>query len=334
MRILNKIFYILLILVSFLLIGITSLFELGLGEGTLKDPIFYLTQLITDLALILVTMGTIYLIIDKFKETNKEYIDTDKFISDFAQDKRYIPSLVSKFLEHTNRKRKIKQHKFNLNKKLYLLINYRPWYWWIFPWRWGKKRYTDEDLHIWNFGTDEQKQNNDYCRKRLLIEEQLQEDIIEKTIDTTFVKYDRITESIILGGYYEKQSNKGPNEFVEQYLTFKIVKHKTPALLLSFGFTFLLSMVVVESLVFKTNALASLLVKVASLIWNAFIAIRYGKQLCDTTILKDIRFRKGLITEYDKWVIQEANKVKPQIEQKEELPDGTTSPIGITGKNT
>ena len=164
----------------------------------------------------------------------------------------------------------------------------------------------------------------------MLIEEQLDDTIIEKNIDSTYVKYDRITEEVILGGYYDKATKKGPNEFVEQHLTAKIISNKLPTLLMSFGFTFLLSMIIVESLVLKSEALVSLLVKIISLVWNAFIAIRYGKQLCYSVILKDIRFRKGLITEYKKWLLQEAELTK----KEEQVNDRPKQIIGTVGENT
>src|SRR5574344_2047278 len=106
MKVLNKILYILMFILSFILIGVTSLFEIGLGKGTLQDPVFYITQIICYIAVILTTLGTVYTVIDKFKEKKDEYKNTDKYISDFAQDKRYVPSFVSKFLEQLNRKRK------------------------------------------------------------------------------------------------------------------------------------------------------------------------------------------------------------------------------------
>ena len=315
MKILNKILYIFLFIASFLLIGITSLFEIGLGQGKLQDPVFYMTQIMTYLAIILVTLGTVYLVIDKFKEKNADYIKADKEIADFAQDKRYIPSFISKFLETTNRKRKIKQFNFDNKKRLYLLTKYKPWYWYLLPWRWSVRKYSDYDVHIWNFGTEEEKANNEYCTKRKFIEEQLDEDFVENNIDKLYVKYDKITESVILGGYYDSDSSGKANEYIETHLSRKIVLHKLPTLLLSFGFTFFLSLIVIETIVFKTNAIVALLVKLVALVWNTFVALRYGKQLCDTTILKDIRFRRGLITEYDKWLIQEASKVNTKQEE-------------------
>lgn len=334
MKVLNKILYILMFVLSFILIGVTSLFEIGLGKGTLQDPVFYTTQIICYVAILLTTLGTVYTVIDKFKEKNEEYIATDKFISDFAQDKRYIPSFISKFLEWINRKRKIAQYKHNIKKRLYKLTNYKPWYWYLLPWRWGIKKYTDSDLHVWNYGTAEEKAANEYCKQRALIEEQLLDEYIEKNIDNDFVKYDKITEAVIIGGYYDKGEGKGPNEYIEKNLSGKIVAHKIPTLCISFGLTFFLSLIVVESLMFKTDAIVSVCVKFASLIWTAFSSLRYGKELCDTVILRDIRFRKGLITEYDKWVLQQVQEQEEKENARKHGPNVHDKTTGTTRKES
>ncbi len=331
MKWLNRIYYIGMFVLALVLITGTDLFSAELGLNALKDATFYIKQAIVYIAVICVTFGTVYSYIDSFKEKNDEYKLADKAILDFAQGKKYVPTILGRYLEDLNRKRKIAQYRFNLQKKLHLLETYHPW--WTF-----KKKYTDEDIHIWNKGTPEEKSKNEYCRKRMLLEEQLDPEYIEKNIDNMHVKYKRISESIILGGYYEDEEKNGPNEYVTKNLGGKILAYKLPKIIMSFGWTFMLSMIIFDLTNFNVNAIMSITTKLGTLAWNAYTATRYAKQLTETTIIKDIRFRKGIVTEYEKWLDQEAERQKEEqkkIESNvnivvvEEEHNGNATGIGI-----
>lgn len=303
MKWINKVYYIAMFAIGLLLISGTDLFTAQIGFNSLKEYTFYIKQLVVYVAIICVTIGTVYSFIDSFKENNKEYLEANNFILEFAGSKENIPSILGKYLEELNRKRKIAQYKFNIKKKLHKLENYHPWYTF-------KKTYTDEDIHIWNSGTEEEKQNNHYCRKRALLEEQLSDEFIEKNIDVIHVKYKKVTESVILGGYYEDEDKNGPNEFVTNNLTGKVLRYKVPKILMSFGWTFMLSMVMFEFTSFNVNAIINIATKLGTLAWNAYTASRYAKELTQTTIIKDIRFRRGIIMEYKKWIEQQAGQQK------------------------
>lgn len=297
MKWLNRIYYIGMFLLALLLITGTDLFSAQVGFNALKEPTFYVKQIIVYIAVICVTFGTVYTYIDSYKEKNQEYKDADKFILEFASSKEYVPSILGLYLEDLNRKRKIAQYRFNIQKKLHKLESYKPWYK-------LSKKYTDEDIHIWNKGTDEEKQKNEYCRKRLLLEEQLEEEFIQKNIDVLHVKFKKVTESVILGGYYDDEERNGPNEFVTKNIGGKILAYKLPKILLSFGWTFMLSMIIFDLTSFNVNAIMSIATKLGTLAWNAYTATRYAKELTETTIIKDIRFRRGIIVEYRKWIGQ------------------------------
>ena len=164
-------------------------------------------------------------------------------------------------------------------------------------------------MHIWNKGTDEQKAKSKYCRKRKMYEEQLDDKLIDETIDTTPVKYDRITIGTLLTEYYTDDEDAGPNEFIEKHENAQIVRYRVPKLFFSFGFTFLLSSIIFDAIVFNSAGLMALTIKIFTLLFNMWSSTMYAKKHANKITLHDARFRKGVLMEYDKWLHQEANKV-------------------------
>ena len=322
MKIINKLQYIFLFVLSFVIVGAAAIVTGDIGFNIFKDPSFYINQLLTDAAILCITFATLYAYVDKFKETDVEYLSNIEYIRNFATSKNNIPSILSRFLESLNRKRKIKQFEHNLRRQLFALEN--------------SKKYKEEDFYIWNHGTQEEKLANEYCKKRMSLEEQLTKEYIEKVIDIKLIKYDKITSEIILGGFYKDSDNDSPNDFITKNPDAKVIKHKVPQLLLSFSLMFILSSFVFGGLVFNTNTIVNFCIKVLILIWNSYTALRFAKDFAQSVTLKDTRFRKGIILEYEKWLQQEAAKVMEQdkaaVAIKESAKEVTTDDTGtITG---
>lgn len=312
MKIINKLQYIFLYILSFIIIGATTILTGQLGLNALRDPSYYINQALTWAAILCVTFATLFAYIDKFKETNAEYLANEKYISDFASSKQNVPSIVSRFLEPFNRKRKIKQFKYNIHKKLYNLENKKMFGFF------GPRICKDKDLYIWNHGTLEEKKKNRYCSKRLALEDQLSEETIERTIDKTFLKYDIVTTTIIFGGFYQNKDNESPNDFITKHQGRKIAKYKIPQLLYSFALTFILSSLVFDGFALNASNIINLTIKLVVLLWNCYTTLRYAETFSYSVTLKDSRFRKGVILEYEKWLQQEAAKALEQ-DKKEAL---------------
>jgi hypothetical protein len=317
MRFIDKLQYITLFLLSFIIIGAASVITGDIGLNLFKEPSFYLNQLLTYAAIMCVTFAVLYAYLDKFKETDEEYLANMTYIKDFALSKNNVPSILSRYLEKTNRYRKIKQFEHNIKKALFKLDNEKKYK--LFG---PNKYFTEEDLYLWNHGTLEEKKANAYCMKRMLLEEQLNKDYIEKVIDLKLVKYDKITSQIILGGFYKEDDNNSPNEFITKHPEAKVAKYKIPQLLYSFSIMFILSSLVFGELTINTNTVVNFCIKVAVLVWNSYTSLRFAKTYSQSVTLKDTRFRRGVIIEYLKWLQQEASKVNtPEVPQKILIPE-------------
>lgn len=309
MKWLNRLQYILLYLLSLVIIGAASVLTGDIGLNILKEPSYYINQILTYAAIICVTFATLYNYVDNFKATNKEFLSNETYISEFATGKDNVPSILQRFLEPFNRRRKIKQFKYNIRMQLYALENKKKYK------NFGPRIYNERDYYIWNHGTEEEKQANEYCRKRMFLEEQLTKDYIEKNIDIMILNYDKVTANILLGGYFQDKDRFSPNEFITKHPNKKVLKYKLPQLLYSFAATFIMSSLIFDGFVFDATSILNLVVKILVLIWNVYTTIRYAATFTQTVTLKDSRFRKGVIVEYRKWLQQEA--AKEDISNKE-----------------
>ena len=288
----KKIQYILLYLMGFLLIGAASLVTGSSGWRDTLTTRFYIDLVLTYSAIICILIATILKIVDDFKAKDKEYNEGINEIQDFAAH-TYIPSIFTKFCDHINSKRKRKQFEHNIKQKIFELENDA----------------SDEDLHIWVNGTLEEKRSNKYCKKRNILEMQLQDDYITKNLPVIRVEYDKITSGIALSGYYSKEDALAPNEFITKHHGKKIAKDNAPRLLFGFAASFFTSSVILD-VAFTPNAIIQILVKLFVLCYQTFISIRYANTWNTEVTLKDIRFRKGIVMEYKIWIKQELERQK------------------------
>ncbi len=302
MGIFKRIQYILIYVCGFVLIGVTSLISGDIGWRGLNDWKFYVDTGLTYTAIICIIVATLLKIIDDFKAKDKEYLEADKSIKDFAT-KTYRPSLFSRFCDHTNKKRKLKQYVHDIKRKIYLL----------------ETKASEEDLSVWVNGNKEDKEKNEYCKKRLNLEKQLTDDYIKKNIDTTKVDYDKISSAIALGGYYSREDSKYANEFITKNKTGKMAREQAPHLLFGFAMTCFSSSLII-SFAFDAASIIPILVKCITLLFQAYTTIRYANEWNQTVTLKDIRFRKGVITEYNNWIKQEYERQQAAKQENKKDP--------------
>ena len=302
----RKIVYIAIYAIGFILIGATSLISSDLGWKGFRDWSFYVDTGLTYAAIVCIIIATLLKIIDDFKRNDPEYKEAEKEIKDFATN-RYVPSIFSKYADHVNYKRKLKQYVHNIKRKIYDL----------------ESKASDEDIAIW-VSTDKEKQKtNNYCIKRTILEKQLTDDYIKKNINTTRVVYDKISASVTLGGYYEKDENKYVNEFITKHKSVKAARENLPRLLFGFAMTCFATSIVV-SLNFNTARILPILIKLITLLFQAFMTIRYANEWNETVTIKDMRFRRGIVKEYDNWTKQEYER-----QQKEKLEGPKKDPKSI-----
>lgn len=305
--------YVILYFVGFILIGGTSLLQSGLGWKGLLDLSFYIDILLTNLAIVFIVLATLFKIIGDFKEKNAEYVSSLASISVFAQ-KKYKPTIFARYAKYVNLQRKQAQFEFNLNKKIYNLEQ-KVGEEIVFMWINGEKA-KEVDLKKPFFERLKQKRINKkfnkFSAKRTTLEKQLKEDWISKNIEKTYVKYDKISADIVMGGYFNKESNHYVNDYIVKNKGWKIAKDRIPMMLFGTGAICFISSIAF-TIVFDWNAIMPILSKCLILLWQAILTIRYAEDFCESVVLKDIRFRYGIINEFDIWknqILKTENKTE------------------------
>jgi len=298
----QKMQYIALYIFSFGLAGVVSFITGTIGFELIKDPAWWANNILTYTSIILVIAATMLQQKDTFVQSNEEYQTYAKNILDFAQ-KTYIPSIFGRFLEKINYTRKVTQHKYNVIAQLHKLETSL------------KEKDKVTVFQLWNSSDEKAKQQDDYCRTRMMLERQLEEDWIKSNINSVAIKYDVLTSCIILGGF-APSSNKGQaNEFVTKHKTTKVAVAQLPRLLYSLMLTTFLSSLILDFVVSAT-AWINIITKVFTLCWNIFLTIRYADTYNTTVTLKDIRFRNGIVEEYYLWTKTQTELSAKEIEQQ------------------
>lgn len=288
-RWLGQIQYILLYLMSFALIGVASLIttETGFINSDPRERFIFIIQLLLSYtATIIIIIATLMSRIDKFKVNDADYLAVKKDIRDFTQFS-YRPSIFSRYCQIINNARKRKQFEHNLNAKILLL----------------DKTATDEDIFIWGGEDEEAQKTNPYCRKRALLEAQLEDKWVDKHIKSIQIEYDQITAGVILGGDY-KDNNNMANDFVIKDKNKKLARDQLPRLLTSFALITFASSILFD-FEWSLSAAINIFIKTLTLIWNVYITINYADNWNETVIMHDMRFRRCIIVEYTAWLRQQ-----------------------------
>jgi len=293
-KIYSKAQFYILYAISFLLIGTASLIdkESGINFTALRSWSWYVEHLMTIFAVVTTVMATVYMVVDKFKEENKEYKMHDEEIKNFATTD-YVPSHFSKYAQHTNRQRKKLQFEYNMKKELFEL----------------DKKVSDVDLIAWNSNDAAKRANNAYSVKRMYYEERIKPEWIDKNIDNVSCTFDMVTAGVVLGGVYSKESDISPNDFITKYTETKVAKDKAPSLLVTLAISSMVGSLAIN-LIWNDATLINITIKIFVLLYNTYSAFNYANDWTQKITLKDMRFRRAVVFEYRTWLQQESNKLK------------------------
>jgi len=331
--ILFKIQYISLFVASLFIIGLASALRgSSINQNSFKDPAYYIDLALTYTAIILVITATMMQQVDNKKNNSEEYKDAENTIAAFAKEK-YVPSRFNKYALVANRSRKKNQMLKNLRFSLHKL----------------EKRMNSKTLHTWSFGTEAEKKKNRLCRKKAILEEELTRlttcdihstdlNIVRYTaktieyLDNKNILYDRITANVVFGGYFSKEENEQANDFITKDKAFTVVKDRGPSILLGFAIAALTGSFGL-TLIFNDQALVGIVTKIIILLGQGLYTVRYSTKYFETTILKDMRWRRGVVKECEAWLAQQeknftqAEKFRHQLQDSGGEPNEPTTNI-------
>lgn len=235
-------------------------------------------------ALILIIYGVIMYKISARKDKDPEYARHKLSIDDSHFSFR--PVLWKQYEDPINLTRKINAWRDQCIDKEVLLDN----------------KATEEDLRIFVKGTDEEKEQNKYCRSKALIRYFYSDEWINENIQFKKIKFDKITYRLIfIGDVPSKEANRS-NEYITKNKLGIIVVENLPRIILGAGVSILLSLLVVDIINFNMAVLANAFIAIANIAWNIYLSINYANAFFDSKVLWDIAFRDGVAKEYISYI--------------------------------
>jgi len=253
---------------------------------------WFMENLFAVISLVMITFAVIFLGIDEYKRTNEEYKAAEEDIKKFIK-LEYRPTVWTKFKNYINPIRKINQYQEVLRVQLHNL----------------EFKAKEEDLILYDSTREEdqdKKLTNPYCMKRKYLEDRSNEKWLRANIKHIKVTYDEIDINVVVSGSFPKNSNKvrQVNEFVTKGKGWKLFRSRIPIIVLITGiFMFVSSMIL--QFEFGVTFWANTGIKIMSMAWNIFIAIRFKEEWNQTVTLTDIMFQDGMVKEYRNYVKRE-----------------------------
>lgn len=281
---------VLMLLGGALMIGLTDYITAGFSIENLTSITFWTNIITTNIGVACVIIAILLIMVDKFKDENKEYLDAEQYIYNYYKSTKYQTAVFQKFSSLENRE----------SKKIAYINKIRKKY--------SKLKPSPEDLHIKQYGTEEEKSKNKYCIKCKYYETLMSLDYLENNIDKLHIHHDTITEKLIFSGVPTDSSTR---DYIVKHKGAKVAKDLLPKYILSFVLTVFIAGATLDLLegvtmatVFKTVS------KLFTICTQIYFAYNYSNKYNIEVVLHDINFRRSIIKKYDLWLIKETQKTK------------------------
>ena len=290
---LNYLIIALLLLSGAVVAGLTDYITSDFDVTIFYRYSFWVNIITTNIGVLCIIIAILMIKIDEFKLNDIEYNDLNKKIVAFYLNK-YQSTIFKKFCLETNTKNKIEAYKYSINKK------------------YNKLKPTPNDLYIYHNGTEEEKLKNRYCKKVKYYETLLDPDYINNTINKRIVKYNTITDSLVFSGIPTDEKTK---DYVTKHKIGKVVLDLIPKFSLSLGMTFILASItptlkdgITAAMIYNTAT------KLLTMLTQIYFAINYSNKYNQEVILHDIKFRYGVITDYEMWFTCKSKSTTKEVE--------------------
>lgn len=281
-----------LLLLGILMIGLTDYITAGFSFENFKKAEFWINIITTNIGVISMIISILLFKIDKFKAQDAEYLFYQKDIHDFRQTK-YIAPLLQRFYFEDNLKTKIIYYKENINKEF------------------SKITPTEKDLEIFYNGTEEQKQENEYCTKMNYYEKILSQDYINRVVPKLNIKYPQINDDVIFSGIVD---SKQVTDYITQHKAKKVIIDYLPRFLFAFSLTILISGLVPDFKDITKTVIIKTVMKLFTIMSQLYFAISYADKYNKEVTLHDIMFRHKKINEYKLWENKQLKNISKGVD--------------------
>lgn len=268
--------YIVLYVLSFLVVGFFNFVTAEVRTDILSSAEFWNKTISQNLANLIVFSTTISLYNRRNMEDDTDFIQMDKTVTTAVRE-----DLQSDFGQWVFDKNKIEKKRAYIEKINGKIAK-------------GELKAKPEDLKIWYYGTNKEKQDNDYCKKRNKLLSLIDEKRLQKYIISMKVDYDEINRSFIESG--EAKETKKQNQKLAGIG--KIVRDNAPNFSLGMGFVIFINSFIytanVSDVAFWFQVFFSLVILVYMFIMGKNYADNYMKKV----LIVDLQTRFNIIRDY------------------------------------
>lgn len=275
----RKIGFVLTILFSFILIGLLEFVSCGFSLEYLTTFEFWFKLTTCTFANFLILYTTADKDITDSYEKNEEICKTENSLKSIIKTSVYPD--FDDYLSELNRKRKADAWKDKISRKISKL---------------DKKANLKDNETLW-YGTEEQKSENLYCKKRKQLEYKMSDEYINKHILFIHIKYNKLKKYVILTGCdqraddYKLTTNQG----------WRIIKDNKYRIFMSMVITLTLASLIPDLKTFTWVALIIFGFKLLVLLYNFISGKQYAIHYQRNIILPDFKYREDIIIDYLKW---------------------------------
>lgn len=279
-----------IILLSALISGLLNLFTYGFNPTELLTISFWLAILIRCLANGLVLFSSAINRISHLERDDEQisYLKNSLQLS----IKNDIKEDFVTFLAAINKQEKIKKYKQKINRKIFKLDNHASHR------RLNKWKLYQDEKEIISVEVDPH-QYGRYVFKRQKLLDKLEDEYIEKNIDSIRVKYNYITRNMIINNFKTNDDEK--YTLIEKNK--KMARDLLPRFLYTISFTLIMSSIILDPNIENLNVVfwINFTTNIFTLIFSYFTGNNYGKDFTETVIIGNYYTKKQVIDDYKIW---------------------------------
>lgn len=278
----RKISYGVILLLCLVMIGLAEFFVAGFDTDVFTRPSFWFTIIACGIANYIMLSYTAIEKIDNSLEKDEVVKNKKKELEDNVSV--HVDTDFDDYLSVENRQRKINAWKTKISNKIAKL----------------DEKTKDIDREVLWFGTDEDKENNSYCRERKALLYKLSDEYINRNIAFLRVKYVKLRRYEVTHGCKQKYDNYK----LTTRRNLKIAIDNLPKIMQSLAFILMISTFTFDYKEFSILVLISFVIKLGSLCINIYNGITYGTSYITNTLLPDFQYRLNVIINYLNWKLK------------------------------
>lgn len=282
--------YFVLILLSLIFIGLLELMKAGFNFSIFKQADFWLNIITMCLASLLMICMALSIKLNRIETNLNEGtpgLQAKQLREAVNIGSANINNDIDRFIAETNLKRKKEAWKAKIKTEIFNLSN-------TFSMN-DHIQYAQYEKSPEYFNINQARSK---VRKRILLEEKLNNTYIDNNILNLKVRYTRITRQMIENGqlgYDDSLDSLSKSGKI-------FVKNVAPKFLLSISFTLFISSFYFDTKQINTiNVIISFAYKLIILIINANFGRQFAKQFFNETTIHDLQLRRQWLTKYSDW---------------------------------